>query len=107
MVVSLGPTSYSWSDNGRASTLMPLMYGCAALSSIANSISLTEVTGLVSGEVANMIASIGHLFFLLLFNSSIFVVQAVVDTQLTGTWSTKSLNVSTGPVSRLSKRGFG
>jgi hypothetical protein len=44
-----------------------------------------------------MIASIGHLFFLLLFNSSIFVAQAVVDTQLTGTWSTKSLNVSTGP----------
>jgi carbon starvation protein CstA len=81
-------------------------YGCAALSSIANSKSLTEVAGLVLGEVANMIASIGHLFFLLLFNSSIFVAQAVVDTQLTGTWSTKSLNVSTGPVSRLNKRGF-
>lgn len=56
-------------------------YGCAALSSIANSKSLTEVAGLVLGEVANMIASIGHLFFLLLFNSSIFVAQAVVDTQ--------------------------
>ena len=47
-----------------------------------------------------MIASIGHLFFLLFFSDSIFLTaQATVDTQLTGTWSTKSRNVSTGPVS--------